>query len=204
MMHLRQNLPWQMKDMRVEVKLLICPLLYDKCLEFTMFPTMKTSPLTLLLHVPQWPASQTASLFTTVYHVAVLTMKTSLQFTTAPHYHWTPWVWPNQHPSTPIPWVMTSKKKKKISKQLHWKMSIGLKNLIDICASMNIHSHILDVTTNVHMAWIPDTLDLSDISDFWRCNYHLQWWGYPCSRWCVGTLKSTNYGFHKNIYITSK
>ena len=63
-----------MKDMRVEVQLLTCPFLSDKLPKFTMFPAMKTFPSTLLLHTPQLPASQIASLYTTDYHLAVLTM----------------------------------------------------------------------------------------------------------------------------------
>ena len=80
-----------MKDMRVEAKLLTCQLLSDEPPEFTMFPVIKTYPLTLLFHAPQLPASQIASLYATNYHLAVLTMKTFLQFIAhlipAPHYH---------------------------------------------------------------------------------------------------------------------
>ena len=76
---------------RVEVKLLTCPLLSEELPEFTMFPVMKTFPLTLLLNTPQLPGNQIASLYATVYHLAVLMMKTFLQFivhlTPAPHYH---------------------------------------------------------------------------------------------------------------------
>ena len=59
-----------MKDMRVEVKLLTCPLLYEELPEFIVFPVMKTSPLTLLLHVPQLHTSQTTSQCTATYHLA--------------------------------------------------------------------------------------------------------------------------------------
>ena len=71
-----------MKDMRVEVKLLTYPLLSDELPGFTMFSAKKTSPSTLLLHAPQLPASQIASLYAAVYPVADLMTKT-----TAPHYH---------------------------------------------------------------------------------------------------------------------
>ena len=139
--------------------------------------------LTLLLHAPQLPASQTASLFTTIYHLAVLMTKEFLQFRTAPHYHWTIWVCPSQHPSTPIPWVMILKKKE-ISKQLHWMMSIDLQNqcLIYVCAWMNIHSHILGVTTDVFMAQIPlqyHTLTCWILLTFLTTK---MWWPYPVMR----------------------
>ena len=100
-----------MKDMRVEVKLLTCPLLYEELPGFIMFPPMKTSPLTLLLHAPQLPASSITSLYATIYHLAVLTMKTLLQFIThlqpAPYYHYIPWVLQSHHPGSPTPYVMT-------------------------------------------------------------------------------------------------
>ena len=80
-----------MKDNRVDMKLLTCLLPSDEPPEFTTFPGMKKSPSTLLLHVEQLPASQITNLYATSYHLAVLMMKTSLQFiahlTLAPHYH---------------------------------------------------------------------------------------------------------------------
>ena len=85
-----------MKDMRVEVTLLTYPLLYEELPEFITFPAIKTSPLTLLLHTPQLPASQITSLYATIYHLAVLMMKTLLQFImyllAAPYYHCIPQV----------------------------------------------------------------------------------------------------------------
>ena len=52
---------------------------------------------------------------------------------------------------------MITLKTKKISKQLHKTMAIRILTqfLIDICASMNVCSHILSVATNVCMAQIP-------------------------------------------------
>ena len=111
-----------MKDIRVEARPLTFPLLSEELSEFT-FPAMKTSLLTLLLHVPQLPASQIASLYATDYHLAVLMTKKFLQFmahlTPAPHHHRIPWILQSLHqPSPSTPYMLTSKKIK-ISKQLH-------------------------------------------------------------------------------------
>ena len=59
-----------MKDMRVEVKISTYPLLSDELPESTMFPVMTTSPLTLLLHAAQLPASHIISLYDASYHSA--------------------------------------------------------------------------------------------------------------------------------------
>ena len=78
---LRANSPWKMKDMTVEVKFSSYPLLSDELPESTMFPVMRTSPLNLLPHVPQLPASHTASLYAAGYHSVALTTKKGLQLT---------------------------------------------------------------------------------------------------------------------------
>ena len=70
-----------MKDMRVEVKISTYPLLSDEHPESTMFPVMKTSPMTLLLHAPQLRVSHIVSLYTASYHSVAQTMKKVLQFT---------------------------------------------------------------------------------------------------------------------------
>ena len=77
--------------MRVEVKISTYPLLSDELLESTMFPVMKTSPLDLLLHTPQLPASHITSLYAASYHSVTLKMKEVPQLTfhllTALHHH---------------------------------------------------------------------------------------------------------------------
>ena len=83
-----------MKDMRVEMKISIYPLLSDELPESTMFPAMKTSPLTRLLHAAQLPASHIASPYGASYHSVALMMKDIVQLTfhliTAPCHHRTP------------------------------------------------------------------------------------------------------------------
>ena len=64
-----------MKDMLVEVKLLTSPLLSDGLLELTTFPSDENIFFALLLHAPQLPASQIASLYMADYHSAVLMTK---------------------------------------------------------------------------------------------------------------------------------
>ena len=51
------------------------PLPPDELPGSTMFPVMKTSPLTLLLHEAQLPASHITSLYAASYHSVVLMMK---------------------------------------------------------------------------------------------------------------------------------
>ena len=51
------NSHWQTKDMRVEVKVSTYQLLAEVLPKPTMFPVMTASPLTLLLHTAQLPAS---------------------------------------------------------------------------------------------------------------------------------------------------
>ena len=63
MQPLKANLHWKMKDIRVEVKISTYPLFSDIIPESTMFPVMTTSPLTLLLHAAQVPASHIPSLY---------------------------------------------------------------------------------------------------------------------------------------------
>ena len=50
MQPLKVNLPWKMKDMRVDVKILTYPLLSEELPESTMFLVMRTFPL-ILLHM---------------------------------------------------------------------------------------------------------------------------------------------------------
>ena len=80
-----------MKDMRVKVKISTYPLLSDKLQESTMFPVMKTSPLTLLHHAPQLPASHIISPNAASYHLVALMTKKVVHFTfhliTAPYHH---------------------------------------------------------------------------------------------------------------------
>ena len=49
----------------------------------------ETSPSTILLCTPQLPTSQIASLYATTYHLAVLMMKTFLQFKLISYQHLT-------------------------------------------------------------------------------------------------------------------
>ena len=87
---LKANLHWKMKDMRVEVKISTYPLLSDELPESAMFPVMKTSPITLLLHTPQLPVSHITSLYTASYHSVALMMKEVPQLTLhwiTVHYH---------------------------------------------------------------------------------------------------------------------
>ena len=90
---------------------------YEELPKFITFPATTAVPSTLWLHPSQLPASQTTNLCTATYHLAVLTMKTILQFivhlTPAPHYHCIPCILTNHQPSLSIPYVMTYKKKKK-------------------------------------------------------------------------------------------
>ena len=81
MQPLKANSHWKMKDMRVEVKISPYPLLSDELPESTMFPVMKTSPMTLLLHAPQQPVSHITSLCAASYHSVVLMMKKVWQIT---------------------------------------------------------------------------------------------------------------------------
>ena len=79
-----------MKDMRVEVKISTYPLLSDELPESIMFPLMRTSPLTLLHHTPQLPASHVTSLYATSYLSVALMIKKVPQFTlhlTTAAYH---------------------------------------------------------------------------------------------------------------------
>ena len=122
MLTLRTDLPQKMEDMRVEVNLLTFPLLSEEHPEFTMFPAVTTSPLILLLHIPQPPASQITSMYNANCHLVVLIMMIVQQFPvhliTALHFCKIPQVLHSQQsPSTP--YVMTLKKNKKIFKQLH-------------------------------------------------------------------------------------
>ena len=106
MQPLKANLHMKTKDMRVEVKISTYPLLSDVFPKSTMFPVMTTSPLNLLLHAAQLPASHITKLCTAGYHSVVLTRKKVPQLTfhllTALHYHRTPWVFPQQLPSKSI------------------------------------------------------------------------------------------------------
>ena len=64
-----------MKDMTVEVKISTYPLLLDELPESTIFPVMTTSPLTLLFHAAQLPASHITSLYNAGYHLVALMMR---------------------------------------------------------------------------------------------------------------------------------
>ena len=112
MLPLKTNLPWKMKVIRVEVKISTYPLLSDILLEYTMFPAMKTFPLTWSLTAAWVPASHIASLFEFGYPSIPLMMKTVLQMTfhllAAPCHHRTSWVLHSRHATSPsIPCVMT-------------------------------------------------------------------------------------------------
>ena len=111
MQHLKANSHWKTKDMRVEMKISTYPLLWDELPESTMFPVI-TSPLTLLLHAAQLPASHITSLFNASYHSVALMMKKVLQLTfhllTALHHHRSPQVLHSSClPSLSLPCVMT-------------------------------------------------------------------------------------------------
>ena len=135
--------------MRVAANVLAIPLLSDEYPESTMFPAVRTSPSTLPLHIPQLQTSQVTKPYAATYCLAVL-MRRALQQLAAhlmptlhlPQYCSTPRLICSHHwiePSTPS---MMTLKMKKISKQLHRMMTIGLQTqfLTDICVSMNIHS----------------------------------------------------------------
>ena len=164
--------------MRVEVKLLTCPLLLDALPEFTMYPAMKTSHLTLLLHVPQLPASHITSLYTTVYHLAVLMMKTFLQFIVhlppAPQYHCIPCILTN-HQLESIYTICDDLEEEEeqdfqtvILDDDYWIID----PVLDRC--LCIHEHLQPLSqccfpcqyTDYTSALYQDTLDLSDISNF--------------------------------------
>ena len=81
MQPLKANSHWKMKDMRVEVKITTNPLLSDELPESTMFTVMTASPLTLLHHTAQLPASHITSLYDASYHSVALMMKKVLQLT---------------------------------------------------------------------------------------------------------------------------
>ena len=167
-----------MKDMKVEVKLLTYPLLSKELSEFTTFLVMRTSPSTLLLHAPQLPASQIASLCTSAYHSAVLTMKTFLQFivhpTQAPHYHCIPSHF-DKSPAKSIYTICDDLEEEEEQDfqtatldDDHW--------IIDpvsdrcLCIHEHLQPHSLCCYPCPYMDYTPalyqDTLDLSDISDF--------------------------------------
>ena len=67
--------------MRVKVKISTYPLLLDELLQSTMFPVMTTSPLNLLLHAAQLPASHIASQYVTDYHSVALMRRKVPQLT---------------------------------------------------------------------------------------------------------------------------
>ena len=99
MQPLKANSHWKMKVMRVALKLLTYPLLSDVLPEYTMFPAMTTSPLTLPPQVAQVPASHATNLYNASYPSAPLMMNTLHQLTfhllTALYYHKTPRVFPS-------------------------------------------------------------------------------------------------------------
>ena len=59
----------------MEVSISTYPLLSDELLDSTMFPVMMTSPLNLLLHAVQLPASHIANLDVAGHHLVAVKMK---------------------------------------------------------------------------------------------------------------------------------
>ena len=98
--------------MRVEVKILTYPLPSDVLPESTMYPVMKTPPLTPPLHTAWVPASHTTNLYDTGYPSVALMMKTVPQLTflhlPAQHHCRALWIFHSSHiPSTSLPYMMT-------------------------------------------------------------------------------------------------
>ena len=160
MMLLREHLLWKMKYMTVEVKVAVYPLLYAGHAEFIMLLPRRTFPSFLPLQEPQLHTSHTTNLYDGTFHSALLMMTSIQQFTThlstTPHYCRP--LYRHLQSTVPMPYPITSpmKKKKKISRQSLWMMTIGLQYQLqrETHASMNIHSNIPYIATVVHITWI--------------------------------------------------
>ena len=165
--------------MRVGVKPLTCPLLYEELPEFFTFQVMKTSPLTLLPHAPQLPVSHIKSLYAAGYHSVALTMKNVPQFTfhliTAPYYLRTPMGFAQLSLSKSIYTICDDSEKEEEDFQTvtlddnHWITDPVPDGHLCIHEHSQPHSlcpYPFPCSTDSTPVSYQDTLDLSDISKF--------------------------------------